>query len=125
MVSNHSNGPASNPQGDAMKKADSPLMDEEATAVALSYKPKDANSAPVILASGKGKVAERILNEALAHDIPVYKDPDLVEILAATELGEEIPVEAFIAVSEILRYVYKANGTKPPIAPMAAAELRK
>ena len=37
--------------------------------------------------------------------------------LAAVDLDEEIPVEAFIAVAEILRYVYAANGTQPPEAP--------
>ena len=107
---------------DKSEKTDS---GKDKTAVALSYKPKDQNSAPVVLASGKGSVAERILGEALENDIPIHKDPDLVEVLAATELGEEIPIEAFIAVSEILRYVYKANGTKPPLAPKAVEELRK
>ena len=99
----------------------------ELNAVALAYKPADEDGAPVVLASGKGNIAERILTEALSNDIPIHKDPDLVEILSATELGEEIPIEAFIVVSEILRYIYKENGTKPPIAPALkpAPELRK
>ena len=45
------------------------------------------------------------------------KPEDLAEVLAAVDLDEEIPVEAFIAVAEILRYVYAANGTQPPEAP--------
>ncbi|WP_259783170.1 EscU/YscU/HrcU family type III secretion system export apparatus switch protein [Aestuariispira ectoiniformans] len=85
---------------------------DDSVAVALSYDPSDKERAPSILASGKGALAERILAEAEAHGIPVHKDADLVQILAATEIGDEIPVEAFIAVAEILRYVYAANGKK-------------
>ena len=84
------------------------------TAVALHYQPVDANSAPKVVASGRGWVAEKILEVAFAHGIKVREDADLAEILAAVDLDEEIPVEAFIAVAEILRYVYAANGTQPP-----------
>lgn len=84
------------------------------TAVAIQYKPDDAESAPKVIASGRGWVAETILEMAFAHGIRVREDADLAEILAAVDLDEEIPVEAFIAVAEILRYVYAANGTKPP-----------
>ncbi len=82
-------------------------------AVALSYEPTDMSSAPKVTASGKGFLAERILELAFENDVPVRTDPDLVEIVSATEVGEEVPVEAFIAVAEILRYVYERNGTVP------------
>lgn len=85
---------------------------DDPVAVALTYDPSDKERAPSVLASGQGALAERILAEAEAHGIPVHKDADLVQILAATDIGEEIPVEAFIAVAEILRYVYEANGKK-------------
>lgn len=91
---------------DESEKDDGPM------AVALSYDPSDKESAPSVIASGKGALAERILAEAEAHGIPVHKDADLVQILAATDIGDEIPVEAFIAVAEILRYVYAANSKK-------------
>ena len=84
------------------------------TAVALHYQPVDAYSAPKVVASGRGWVAEKILEVAFANGIKVREDADLAEILAAVDLDEEIPVEAFIAVDEILRYVYAANGTQPP-----------
>jgi flagellar biosynthesis protein len=84
-------------------------------AVALTYKPDNADAAPVVSASGRGHLAERIVELAEELDIPVRADADLVEILAATEVGEEIPVEAFIAVAEILRYVYELNGRTPPV----------
>ena len=84
------------------------------TAVALHYQPTDAYAAPKVVASGRGWIAERILEIAFAHGVKVREDADLAEILAAVDLDEEIPVEAFIAVAEILRYVYAANGTQPP-----------
>ncbi|MDJ0685660.1 MAG: EscU/YscU/HrcU family type III secretion system export apparatus switch protein [Alphaproteobacteria bacterium] len=90
-------------------------------AVALSYRPDDAHSAPEVVASGEGHLAERILDEAFAADVPVREDADLVEILAATEVGQEIPVEAFVAVAEILRYVYERNGGPPEGVREAAA----
>jgi len=84
------------------------------TAVALHYQPHDDDSAPKVVASGRGWVAEKILEVAFANGVKVREDADLAEILAAVDLDEEIPVEAFIAVAEILRYVYAANGTQPP-----------
>lgn len=86
----------------------------ERTAVAIRYQPVDSSSAPKVVASGRGWVAERILEAAFAHGVRVREDADLAEILAAVDLDEEIPVEAFVAVAEILRYVYAANGTQPP-----------
>jgi flagellar biosynthesis protein len=94
-----------------------PREEHVRTAVALRYQPVDTGSAPKVVASGRGWVAERILEAAFAHGIRVREDADLAEILAAVDLDEEIPVEAFIAVAEILRYVYAANGTQPPEAP--------
>ena len=84
------------------------------TAVAIRYEPVDEHSAPKVIATGRGWIAEKILEVAFAHGVKVREDPDLAEILAAVDLDEEIPVEAFIAVAEILRYVYAANGTQPP-----------
>jgi flagellar biosynthesis protein len=84
------------------------------TAVAIRYQPVDESSAPKVVASGRGWIAEKILEVAFAHGIKVREDADLAEVLAAIDLDEEIPVEAFIAVAEILRYVYAANGAQPP-----------
>jgi flagellar biosynthesis protein len=82
-------------------------------AVALSYEP-EVTDAPRVVAKGKGKLAERILEVAFAAGIKVREDADLVEILHAVDLDSEIPVEAFQAVAEILAYVYRANGMMPP-----------
>ncbi len=87
------------------------------TAVAVQYSPIDAFSTPTVVASGRGWVAEKILEIAFEHGIKVREDADLAEILAAVDLDNDIPVEAFVAVAEILRYVYAANGTQPPEFP--------
>ncbi len=77
-------------------------------ATALRYDRKK-NNAPVIAASGQGEVAERILETAREAGIPIQEDPDLVEVLAKVPVGDEIPVELYQAVAEILAFVYSLN----------------
>lgn len=81
-------------------------------AVALDYE-FGGRSLPRIVASGKGSIAERIVELAFANGIKVRQDADLAEILSAIELDCEIPPEAIIAVAEILSYVYRAQGRLP------------
>ena len=78
----------------------------EKQAVALGYDSKDENAAPEILALGKGEIAARILLEAEKNKITVQKDADLVALLSTRDVGDEIPIEAFITVAEILKYIY-------------------
>ena len=80
-------------------------------AVALGYD-VDRNSAPKVLAKGAGHVAERILELAKEHDIPIRQDADLVQALAKLDLGEAIPKELYPAVAEVLAYVYRMNGRR-------------
>jgi flagellar biosynthesis protein len=86
--------------------------DRVPVAVALDHKSKTGvpGRAPRVVATGRGSVAEQILEIAFAQGVPVREDPDLVELLAAVELEAEIPVDAIAAVAEILSYVYRANG---------------
>ena len=73
------------------------------TAVALSYMPGDA--APKILATGKGAVADRIIEAAKEADVPTYKDDKLADTLSRLEIGEMIPPELYEVVAEILVFV--------------------
>lgn len=116
MVERSKLGKSGRPSGPAPARPEGerPSGDPDRKAVALTYAPETADSAPVVSASGRGHLAERILEAAREAGVPIQEDPDLVELLAATEVGEEIPVEAFIAVAEILRYVYQANGRTAP-----------
>ncbi|MCC7045690.1 MAG: EscU/YscU/HrcU family type III secretion system export apparatus switch protein [Alphaproteobacteria bacterium] len=88
-------------------------------AVALRY---DAtrDTAPRVVAKGKGKEAEDILRLAFANDIKVREDADLAALLQAVELDQLIPLEAFTAVAEILSYLYRLNGGIPPAVREAA-----
>lgn len=93
---------------------------KNAIAVALGYpQSKDgaqtaANFPPKVLATGRGEFAQIILDIAFKQGVKVREDTDLAEILAAVDLDSEIPVEAFIAVAEILRYVYANTNQSPP-----------
>ena len=66
--------------------------------------------APSVVAGGRGRVAEQILQVAFANGIKVREDADLAQLLTTIDMEEEIPVEAFAAVAEILIYLYRANG---------------
>ncbi|MBP1930770.1 EscU/YscU/HrcU family type III secretion system export apparatus switch protein [Ammoniphilus resinae] len=75
-------------------------------AVAISYNP-DLYDAPTVTAKGAGAVAERILEKAREHGVPVQEDQSLVEVLAAIDLNTQIPPELYQVVAEILAMVYK------------------
>ena len=72
-------------------------------AVALSYTPGER--APKILATGKGEVAERIIETAKENDVPLYADDKLVSTLAKLKIGDMIPPELYDVVAEILVFV--------------------
>ena len=82
----------------------------EQKAVALKYD-ETQNSAPVIVASGMGYVAEKIVEIANDNGIPVYEDNSLATVLAQMKLGKEIPPELYQTIVDIyayfLRYVPK------------------
>ena len=77
-------------------------------AVAIVYDEKES-SAPKVVASGKGVVAENIIAAAREAGIHIQEDANLVEILAKIPIGEEIPVEIYQTVAEVLAFVYQVN----------------
>lgn len=83
------------------------------TAVAITAA-TDAEAMPRITAAGRGKLAEQILQLAFDNGIKVREDSALAEMLAKVELDSPIPSEAFLAVAEVLSYVYRANGEPNP-----------
>lgn len=74
-------------------------------AIALSYDPQK-NNGPTIVAKGKGKIAENILEKAAMHEVPVYEDPNLVELLGQLDLNTSIPEELYQAVAEVFAFIY-------------------
>lgn len=110
-------GPIDDQDGQNPKDPLIPLNRKEkpkkSVAVSLKYA-LDTDDVPEITAAGRGKIAEKILQIAHEHNIPVREDGTLAEMLASIEIDSPIPSEAFMAVAEILSYVYQANGTLAP-----------
>jgi flagellar biosynthesis protein len=86
-----------------------PRPSAQKRAAALRYEP-GADTLPKIVAAGRGALAERMLAAAEAAGIPIRKDADLAALLAAVDTDSDIPVEAMLAVAEILAVIYRANG---------------
>ena len=80
-------------------------------AVALGYDEKKDN-APKVLASGKGLIAEKIIEIARDNNIPMHRNADLVEILSLLEIDESIPIEVYSVVAKIFTYIYEQNQQK-------------
>jgi flagellar biosynthesis protein len=80
---------------------------EAEIAVALRYAWGDG--APEVVAGGRGGVAERIVEEALAHGVPVHENAALAEVLATVPVGTAIPPAAFLAVARLLSFLYDVD----------------
>jgi flagellar biosynthesis protein len=78
------------------------------TAVALRYD-IDKDNAPLVIATGRGPMAEEILRIADENKIPLYEDPELAKLLSKLELEAEIPAELYSLVAEVLFFVYKLD----------------
>lgn len=73
------------------------------TAIALEYDPSDA--APRVIASGRGVLAEKIIEKAKEADVPIHRDDKLADTLSRLEIGDMIPPELYEVVAEILLFV--------------------
>jgi flagellar biosynthesis protein len=93
--------------------AERPKTPDVKKAVALDYD-RDKDTAPRVTAKGRGLVAEKIEEIAAAHNIPIQRDRDLVEVLEKVELDQEIPLEVYRVVAEIFAYIYETNKQKAP-----------
>lgn len=96
-----------------MARNEPPATDDRALAVALAYAPGDA--APKVVAKGRGLIAEEIINRARAHDIYVHESPELVTLLMQVDLDDRIPPQLYVAVAELLAWLYRIErgGTSP------------
>lgn len=90
------------------EKKEQPAGGEKKTAIAIRYD-MDRDKAPLVLASGRGPIAEEILRVADDNQIPLYEDPELAKLLAKLELDSEIPPELYTLVAEVLFFVYKLD----------------
>lgn len=75
------------------------------SAVALKYR-IGKDSAPRLVAKGKGEVAKKIIEIAQAHKVPIKFDPQLTEVLSHVQLNEMVPAYLYAVVAEVLAWVY-------------------
>lgn len=79
-------------------------------AVALQY---TGEGAPKVTAKGEGQVAKTIISEARAAGVPIEENEALIEALAKVKLQQEIPPKLYVAIAQILAYIYYLDGRKP------------
>ena len=84
------------------------MKERRKKAAALRYE-KETDSVPRVVAKGSGIVADKILQLAKEHNIPIKEDAQLVEVLAQLDLFQEIPPELYRAVAEILAFIYRTT----------------
>ncbi len=77
-------------------------------AVALKYN-KEEDNAPIIIAKGKGAIADRILEIAKEYNIPLYKDEKFFSILEKFDNGVELPEILYPVLAEIFAFVYSLD----------------
>jgi flagellar biosynthesis protein len=77
-------------------------------AVALRYR-KNQGNAPVVIAKGKNKNAEKIIQLAQNNSIPIINNPELLHLLISIELDQTIPPEAFEAVAVIYKFLIEMD----------------
>lgn len=85
------------------------------TAVALAY--READAAPRVVAKGRGLVAEEIIARAKEHGVYVHESPELVSLLLQIDLDQRIPPQLYVAVAELLAWLYRierGEGMPPP-----------
>jgi len=83
------------------------MKEKRKEAVALLYNPEETS--PRVVAKGKGKIAENILQKAEEHHVPIYEDPNLVELLGQLDLNESIPPDLYEAVAEVFAFIYRLD----------------
>jgi flagellar biosynthesis protein len=85
-------------------------MKKKQKAVALRY---DGKSAPRVTAKGEGHIAQKIIETAQSHGVPLQKNDELTALLSKVRLNEEIPRSLYQAVAQVLVFLYHVNGKKP------------
>jgi flagellar biosynthesis protein len=80
-------------------------IDPQQLAVALAYREEDG--APRVVAKGRGVLAEAILARAKEAGVYVHESPELVALLMQVDLDSRIPPQLYIAVAELLAWLYR------------------
>ena len=78
---------------------------ERSLAIALAYAPGD--SAPRIVAKGRGLIADEIIRRAREYGVFVHESPELVTLLMQSNLDDRIPPQLYVAIAELLAWIYR------------------
>ena len=89
--------------------------DKRQMAVALAY--QSGNAAPKVVARGRGIIAQAIIERAKEHGVFVHESAELVGLLMQVELDEQIPPQLYLAVAEVLAWVYRLEHREIPANP--------
>lgn len=92
-----------------------PSADPAREAIALAYRQTDA--APRVVARGKGLIAEEIIARAREHGVYVHESPELVALLTQVDIDEHIPPQLYMAVAELLAWLYRIEHGEDAVAP--------
>ena len=88
------------------------LLTDRKSAAALRYR-QGEDPAPRLVAKGVGKIAEKIIAAAREAGVPIYEDPDILALLMTLNINEVIPSEMYVAVAEVLAFIYRMNKKVP------------
>ena len=81
-------------------------------AVALAYRSHDP--APKVVAQGRGLIAQAIIERARQHGVYVHESKELVGLLMQVELDQHIPPQLYLAVAELLAWLYRLEHKEAP-----------
>ena len=85
------------------------MNERQKKAAALRYQ-AGTDTAPKVVAKGRGIIADKIIAIAREHGVHIHEDKNLVEIISTLDLNEEIPPELYKAVAEVLVFIYRISG---------------
>ncbi len=95
-----------------------PPLTSQQYAVAMTY--GDSSGAPKVVAKGRGLIAQAIIERAKQHGIHVHESEELVGLLMQVELDQQIPPQLYLAVAELLAWLYRLEHADTPSIPAFA-----